>query len=84
MIKLIQQPIQSCHLQALSSVILDTEVKESQRLRFQTVASEMSVYRDSVHEEIEYHMFNHFYVHMLPVTVRYWMRNSNTLYHRGV
>lgn len=53
MIKLIQQPIQSCHLQALSSVILDTEVKESQRLRFQTVASEMSIYRDSVHEEIE-------------------------------
>ena len=49
MIKLIQQPIQSCHLQALSSAIFDTEVKESQRLRFQTVASEMSVYRDSVH-----------------------------------
>jgi hypothetical protein len=60
MIKLIQQPIQSCHLQALSSVILNTEVKESPRWRFQTVASEMSVYRDSVHEEIEYHMFNRF------------------------
>ncbi|CAG9932883.1 conserved protein of unknown function [Candidatus Nitrotoga arctica] len=67
MIKLIQRPIQSCHLQALSSVILNTEVKESPRLRFQTVASEMSVYRDSVHEEIEYHMFNHFCGHMLPV-----------------
>lgn len=73
-LNLIQQPIQSCHLQALNSAILDTEVKESQRLRFQTVASEMSVYRDSVHEEIEYHMFNHFCAHMLPVTFRDWMR----------
>ena len=74
MIKLIQQPIQSCHLQALSSAIFDTEVKESQRLRFQTVASKMSVYLNSVHEEIEHHMFAHFYVRLLPVTFRDWMR----------
>lgn len=45
MLNLIQQPIQSCHLQALNSAILETEVQESQRLRFQTVVSEMSVYR---------------------------------------
>jgi len=60
MLNLIQQPIQSCHLQALSSAILDAEVKEPQRLRFQTVASKMSVYLDNAHEEIEHHLFNHF------------------------
>ena len=74
MLNLIQQPIQSCDMQALSSAILDTEVQESQRLRFQTVASKMSVYLDSVHEETEHHMFNHFCVRLLPVTFRDWMR----------
>lgn len=74
MIKLIQQPIQSCHLQALNSAILDIEMKESQRLRFQTVASKMSVYRNNVHEDITYQMFNHFCVRILPVTFRDWMK----------
>ena len=74
MLNLIQQPIKSCHLQALSSAILDAEVKESRRLRFQTVASKMSVYLDNAQEKIEHHMFNQYCEHLLPVTFRDWMR----------
>jgi hypothetical protein len=74
MLNLIQQPIKSCHLQALSSAILDAEVKESQRLRFQTVASKMSVYLDNAQERVEHHIFNHFCERLLPVTFRDWMR----------
>jgi hypothetical protein len=79
MIRLIQQPIQSYHLRALSSAILDAEVKESQRLRFQKVASEMSVYRDSVHEEINYPMFNHFCVHIKQKTTDTIRRNQKAM-----
>lgn len=74
MLNLIQQPIKSCHLQALSSAILDAEVKESRRLRFQTVASIMSVNLNNAQDEIEHHMFNHFCERLLPVTFRDWMR----------
>ena len=74
MLNLIQQSIKSCHLQALSSAILDAEVKESRRLRFQTVASKMSVYLDNAQEGSEHPMFNHFCKRLLPVTFRDWMR----------
>lgn len=74
MLNLIQQPIKSCHLQALSSAILDAEVKESRRLKFQTFASKMSIYLDNVQEEIEHQMFNHFCERLLPVTFRNWLR----------
>jgi hypothetical protein len=73
MLNLIQQPRQSYHLQALSSAIINAEVRESHRLRYQIVASIMSVYLSNANEEIERKMFNHFCEHVLPVTFRDWM-----------
>jgi hypothetical protein len=73
MLNLIQQPRQQNHLQALSSAIINAEVRESHRLRYQIVASKMSVYLSSANEEIERKMFNHFCERVLPVTFRDWM-----------
>jgi len=73
MLNLIQQPRQPYHLQALSSAIINAEVRESHRLRYQIVASKMSVFLSNADEEIERQMFNHFCERVLPVTFRDWM-----------
>ena len=73
MLNLIQQPRQPYHLQAFSSAIINAEVRESHRLRYQIVASKMSNYLSNANEEIERKMFNHFCERMLPVTFRDWM-----------
>ena len=73
MLNLIQQPRQPYHLQALSSAIINAEVRESHRLRYQIVASKMCVYLSNANEEIERKMFNHFCERVLPVTFRDWM-----------
>lgn len=74
MLNLIEQPINSCHLQALSLAILDAEMKQSRRLKFQIFAFKMSIYLGNVQEEIEHHMFNHFCERFLPVTFRTWLK----------
>ena len=73
MLNLIQQPRQQNHLHALSSAIINAEVRESHRLRYQIVALKMSVYLSNTNEEIERKMFNHFCERVLPVTFRDWM-----------
>lgn len=73
MLNLIQQPGQPNNLQALSSAIINAEVRESHRLRYQIVASKMSVYLSNANEKIERTMFNHFCERVLPVTFRDWM-----------
>jgi len=73
MLNLIQQPGQPNNLQTLSSAIINAEVRESHRLRYQIVASKMSVYLSNANEEIEHKMFNHFCERVLPVTFRDWM-----------
>ena len=73
MLNLIQQPRQQNHLQALSSAIINAEVRESHRLRYPIVVSKMSVYLNNANEEIERKMFNHFCERVLPVTLRDWM-----------
>lgn len=72
---LIQQPRQPFHLQTLSSAISVAEVKESQRQRYQIIASNMSAYFNNANERIDHHMFNHFCERLLPVTFRDWMTN---------
>lgn len=73
MFNLIQKPGQPNNLQALNLVIINAEVRESHRLRYQIVASKMSVYLSNTNEEIERKMFNHFCERLLPVTFRDWM-----------
>ena len=73
MLKLIQKPGQPNNLQALSTVIIKADVRESHRLRYQIVASKMSVYLSKANEEIERKMFNHFCECLLPVTFNDWM-----------
>ena len=73
MLNLIQQPGQPNNLQALNSAIINAEVRESHRLRYQIVALKMSVYLSNANEEIERKMFNHFCERVLPVTLRDWM-----------
>ena len=73
MLNLIQQPRQQNHLQALSSAIINAEVRESHRFRYQIVATKMSDYLSNANEEIERKMFNHFCERVLPVTFRDWM-----------
>ncbi len=73
MLNLIQQPGQPNNFQALSSAIINAEVRESHRLRYQIVVSKMSVYLSNANEEIERKMFNHFCERVLPVTLRDWM-----------
>ena len=73
MLNLIQQPRQPYHMQALSSAIINAEVRESHRLRYQIVASKMSVFLSNANEEVERQMFNHFCERVLPVSFRDWM-----------
>jgi len=73
MLNLIQQPRRPHHLQALSSAIINAEVRESHRLRYQIVALKMCVYLSNTNEETERKMFNHFCERVLPVTFRDWM-----------
>lgn len=73
MLSLIQKPGQPNSLQALSLAIINTEMKESHRLRYQIVALKMSVYLKNANEEIERKMFNHFCERVLPVTFHDWM-----------
>lgn len=73
MLNLIQQPGQPNNFQALNSAIINAEVRESHRLRYQIVVSKMSVYLSNANEEIERKMFNHFCELVLPVTLRDWM-----------
>lgn len=73
MLNLIQQSGQPNNLQALSSAIINAEVRESHRLRYQIVASKMSVYLSNANEKIEHKMCNHFCERVLPVTFRDWM-----------
>ncbi|CAH1903944.1 conserved hypothetical protein [Candidatus Nitrotoga sp. HW29] len=76
MLNLIPQPKQPCHMQALSSAIINMEVRESHRVRYRIVASKMSVYLNNADEEIARQMFNHFCEHVLPVTFCDWMKKS--------
>ena len=73
MLNLIQQPGQPNNFQALNSAIINAEVRESHRLRYQLVVSKMSDYLSNANEEIERKMFNHFCERVLPVTLRDWM-----------
>ena len=73
MLNLIQQPGQPNNFQALNSAIINAEVRESHRLRYQIVVSKMCVYLSNDNEEIERKMFNHFCERVLPVTLRDWM-----------
>ena len=73
MLNLIQQPRQPYHMQALSSAIINAEVRESHRLRYQIVASKMSVFLSNANEEVERQMFNHFCERVLPISFRDWM-----------
>jgi len=73
MLSLIQKPGQPNNLQALSTAIIKADVRESHRLRYQIVASKMSVYLSNANEEMERKMFNHFCECLLPVTFHDWM-----------
>ena len=73
MLNLTQQPSQPYHMQGLSSAIINAEVRESHRLRYQIVASKMSVFLSNANEEVERQMFNHFCERVLPVSFRDWM-----------
>ncbi len=73
MLNLIQQPGQPNNFQALNSAIINAEVRESHRLRYQIVVSKMSVYLSNANEEIERKMFNHFCERVPPVTLGDWM-----------
>ncbi len=75
MLNLIQQPGQPNNFQALNSAIINAEVRESHRLKYQIIVSKMSVYLSNANEEIERKMFNHFCFceRVLPVTLRDWM-----------
>lgn len=73
MFNLIQKPGQPNDLQALNLAIIKAEVRESHRLRYQIVASKMSVYLNNANENFERTMFNHFCERLLPVTFRDWM-----------
>ena len=73
MLNLIQQPGQPYHMQALRSAIINAEVRESHRLRYQIVASKMSVFLSNANEEVERQMFNHFCERVLPISFRDWM-----------
>ncbi len=70
---LIQKAGQPNNIQVLSSAIINAEVRESHRLRYQIVASKMSVYLSNANEEIGRKMFNHFCECLLPVTFQDWM-----------
>ncbi len=74
MLNLILQPKQPYHMPALSSAIINAEVRESHRVRYHIVASKMSAYLNNANEEIERQMFNHFCERVLPVTFRDWMK----------
>ena len=73
MLNLIQQPRQPYHMQALSPPIINAEVRESHRLRYQIVASKMSVFLSNANEEVERQMLNHFCERVLPISFRDWM-----------
>ena len=73
MLNMIQQLGKPNNLQALNLAIINAEVRESHRLRYQLVVSKMSVYLSNANEEIERKMFNHFCERVLPVTLRDWM-----------
>ena len=76
MLNLILQPKQPYQMQALSSAIINAEVRESHRVRYHIVASKMSAYLSNANEKIERQMFNHFCERVLPVTFRDWMKKS--------
>ena len=73
MLNLIQETSQPYHMQALSSAIINAEVRESHRLRYQIVASRMNVFLSNANEAVERQMFNHFCERVLPVSFRDWM-----------